>query len=589
LWLLLQLSDTSTAAAVTFLLNGDTVSVRDDHVTSLLDALREQVRCRSVKDGCSPQGQCGCCTVWVDGSPRVACVTAVRRVAGRSVTTVEGLDPELRSRWAGAFADAGASQCGFCTPGILLRLASLEAGSRPLTRQAVESALLAHLCRCTGWQSIVEAACAALGLDGRDGPELPGSDEAARAPDPLLASWRAQIEGPAFQSSGSDVVLGGGGFADDSAPAGALVQLGAAETAPADSLGAARAGTVKVQGRNSTVPLVHPVTVPAGEWALTLQTTWVEPAYLEPDASWCRPDGPPASPLANGGAFGGKRRSPVVARARTLATELQSPVRVLWSREDVVRYGPKRPPLALALRPDGSGVVRIGRTPGSPHLGGLEERLRRVAPDVVVEEVDIVGPPVALELRGAVWVEVLAARHALAARRTEGCGDGTGFADVTVPGGGRAAVSVHTGAGGGLSGRGTVSVEVWAGELLDPVTLRSYVVGAVHQALGLVWSEGIAVDTAGVPLDLTIRSFGILAAREMPQVEVTLHADDRWPVNGSDAVFAATVAAAWIAEGVPPRWPTRRGGVEHHRRVAGSSGGSRSHGDGSGQDREEKR
>jgi xanthine dehydrogenase small subunit len=290
----------------------------------------------------------------------------------------------------------------------------------------------------------------------------------------------------------------------------------------------------------------------------------------------------PASPLANGGAFGGKRRSPVVARARNLATEWQSPVRVLWSREDVVRYGPKRPPLALALRPDGSGVVRVGRTPGSPDLGELEERLGRVAPDVVVEVVDIAGPPVALELRGAVWVEVLAARHALAGHRADGSGSGgnggsgtgTGSADVTLPGGGRAAVSVHAGAGAGPSGRGTVWVEVWAGEVLDPVTLRSYVVGAVHQALGLVWSEGIAVDEAGVPLDLTIRSFGILAAREMPQVEVTLHEDDRWPVNGSDAVFAATVAAAWIAEGLPPRWPTRRGGVDHHhRRVAGTSDG----------------
>jgi hypothetical protein len=158
---------------------------------------------------------------------------------------------------------------------------------------------------------------------------------------------------------------------------------------------------------------------------------------------------------------------------------------------------------------------------------------------------------------------------------------------------------VQPGEGAGLSGRGTVSVEVWAGELLHPVTLRSYAVGAVHQALGLVWSEGIAVDEAGVPLDLTIRSFGILAAREMPQVTVTLHEDDRWPVNGSDAVFAATVAAAWIAEGVPPRWPTRRGGVEQNRRVARTSAGSpsagspsagsRSDGDGSGQDREEKR
>jgi xanthine dehydrogenase small subunit len=562
-----QLKDASTAAAVTFRLNGDTVSVEDHSGTSLLDALREQVHCRSVKDGCSPQGQCGCCTVWVDGAPRVACVTAVRRVAGRSVTTVEGLDSELRTRWARAFAEAGASQCGFCTPGILLRLASLEKGNRPVTRQAVESALLAHLCRCTGWQSIVEAACVALGLDdlGYPGPDAPTSP-----PDPLLVSWRAQIEGPAFQSTGPDVVLGGGGFADDSAPEGALVQLGAAETMPAAGLGAARAGTVKVQGRNSTVPLVHPVAVPDGEWALTLQTTWVEPAYLEPDASWCRPGGTPASPLANGGAFGGKRRSPVAARARALATELARPVRVLWSREDVVRHGPKRPPLALGLRPDGSGVVRIARTPGSADLGGLEDRLRQVAPGVVLEEVDAAGPPVSPDLRGAVWVEVLAALHALAGRWTQGSEEGTGAADVSVPGGGRAAVTVRPGRG--HSGRGTVSVEVWAGELLDPVTLRSYVVGAVHQALGLVWSEGIAVDEAGLPLDLTIRSFGILTAREMPQVEVTLHQEDRWPVNGSDAVFAATIAAAWMAEGVPPRWPTRRGGVDQHRRAARSSG-----------------
>jgi xanthine dehydrogenase small subunit len=585
---LFQLSDPSTADAVTFTLNGSSVSVHDDQGTSLLDALREQVRCRSVKDGCSPQGQCGCCTVWVDGAPRVACVTAVRRVAGRSVTTVEGLDSALRTRWTRAFVDAGASQCGFCTPGILLRLAALETGSRAVTRQAVESALLAHLCRCTGWQSIVEAGCAALGLDGPEHSDSAHSDSAPpdpahpdRAGDPLPASWRAQIEGPAFQSSGADVVLGGGGFADDSAPVGALVQLGASAVALAPSLRAARAGTVKVQGRNSTVPLVHPVAVPEGEWALTLQTTWVEPAYLEPDASWCTPDGAPASPLANGGAFGGKRHSPVAAQAAALASEVQSPVRVLWSREDVVRYGPKRPPLALGLRPDGSGVVRIGRTPGSADLGELAQRLQLVAPEVRLDVVDIAGPPVGAELRGAVWVEVLAARHALA-----GCGDegsrvgiaegsrvgiseGTGSADVTVPGGGRAVVTVRSGAA--EPGRGTVTVEVWAGELLDPVTLRSYVVGAVHQALGLVWSEGIAVDAAGAPLDLTIRSFGILAAREMPQVDVVLHEEDRWPVNGSVAVFAATVAAAWIAEGRPPRWPTRRGDVDQRRRNARSS------------------
>ena len=169
------------ARAVTFALNGATVTVGDDGA-SLLDALREDLGCRSVKDGCSPQGQCGCCTVWVDGSARVACVTPLRRVSGRAVTTVDGLDPDLKERWVDAFVATGASQCGFCTPGILLRLAALENGDRPPTRAAVELVLLAHLCRCTGWQSIVEAGCMALGLT-----------EAAPRPlrDPLLAAWRA--------------------------------------------------------------------------------------------------------------------------------------------------------------------------------------------------------------------------------------------------------------------------------------------------------------------------------------------------------------------------------------------------------------
>ena len=174
-----------------------------------------------------------------------------------------------------------------------------------------------------------------------------------------------------------------------------------------------------MQGRNSTMPLVYPVALPEisdGAWALTLQTTWVEPAYVEPDASWCLPGGEPASPLANGGAFGGKQRSPVPLRAQTLATETQHRVRVLWSREDVVRYGPKRPPLALGLRSDGSGVVRIGRTPGSPDLGRLRARVAAIAPEVVIEEVDIVGPPVGDELRGAGWVEVLAAQHMVRTR-----------------------------------------------------------------------------------------------------------------------------------------------------------------------------
>ena len=532
---------------------------------SLLDALREELGCRSVKDGCSPQGQCGCCTVWVDGAPRVACVTPVRRIAGRQVTTLEGAPEELRDRWAAAFVAHGASQCGFCTPGIVVRLASLEgAGSgREPSRQAIEAALRAHLCRCTGWQSIVDAACSALGVDGAPSPS-------AADRNPVLAGWRAQVEGPAYQSSGPEVVLGGGGFADDAAPPGALVQLGA-DGPLAAGLRAARAGSGRVQGRNSTMPLSHPVEVPAGDWALTLQTTWLEPAYVEPDASWSRPGQMPASPLANGGAFGGKRHSPVPATARELADASGDAVRVLWRREDVVRRGPKRPPLAIALRDDGSGVVRVGCTKRGEDLQPLVDRVQNRCPGMEVEMFEVAGPPVSSDLRGAGWAEVLAARAVLA-RAASTTGDGTvgrGGVHVAVPGGGSARVDIEVGG----PGRGTVDVDVWAGEVLCPVTLRSYALGAVHQALGMVWSEGIALSDGGEPVDLTIRSFGILAARDMPEAAVRLHEGDGWPVNGSDAVFVATLAAAWIAEGLPGRWPTRRADVSPAARDVVPSGG----------------
>ena len=456
-----------------------------------------------------------------------------------------------------------------------MRLAALEGDTTPSTvRREVEAGLRAHLCRCTGWQSIVEAACDALDAEAEadaDHPleqsRLAGSPEVlgrVTPRNPVLASWRSQVEGPAFQSSGADVVLGGGGFADDSAPSDALLQLGA--SAPlAPGFRAARAGMGRAQGRNSTVPLSHPVEGPPGEWTLTLQTTWVEPAYVEPDASWCRPGRRAASPLANGGAFGGKRHSPVPDLAKALADESAEAVRVLWRREDVVRHGPKRPPLAIALRGDGTGIVRVGRTPGSPDLAPLAAQLAATCPGVEVEEVAVAGPPVAPELRAAGWGETLASLHAL---RAEPAAAGRGRVHVAVPGAGSASVELRL----DEEARGRLRVEVWAGSVVCPVTLRSYVLGAVHQALGLVWSEGIAVDREGEPLDLTIRSFGILAARDMPEVDVRLHDEEGWPVNGSDAVFVATLAAAWIAEGLPDRWPTRRATVRAPRRdVAPSS------------------
>ena len=106
----------------------------------------------------------------------------------------------------------------------------------------------------------------------------------------------------------------------------------------------------------------------------------------------------------------------------------------------------------------------------------------------------------------------------------------------------------------------SIEVVVEAGEVLDEVVLRSYCIGAAHQALGWVRSEGIAVDADGTVRDLTMRSFGILPARAMPPVDGRPSSRPRpgRPVNGSDAVFAAVAAARWLADGLVGAWPTDR-------------------------------
>ena len=142
---------------IEFTLNGRPVSVRADH-PHLLSALREELDITSPKDGCAPSGQCGCCTVLVGGRAFVACVMALDKVAGKEVVTLEGFDPAERERLASAFAAAGALQCGFCTPGILVRTkALLDLKGSALTRRTAAGRLGAHLCRCTGYTKIFDA------------------------------------------------------------------------------------------------------------------------------------------------------------------------------------------------------------------------------------------------------------------------------------------------------------------------------------------------------------------------------------------------------------------------------------------------
>ncbi len=145
------------ARTTSFTVNGSPATVRSDHPT-LLAALREELGITSTKDGCSPQGQCGCCTVIMDGKAIQSCLVGMEKAEGKEITTLEGFDQDERDRLSKGFAATGALQCGFCTPGILVRTKSLiDAKGKDLDRRTIEGRLGAHLCRCTGYVRIIEA------------------------------------------------------------------------------------------------------------------------------------------------------------------------------------------------------------------------------------------------------------------------------------------------------------------------------------------------------------------------------------------------------------------------------------------------
>ncbi len=149
--------DAASVERVDLVVNGTPVSVRADH-PHVLAALREELDVTSPKDGCSPSGQCGCCTVLVDGKATVSCQLDVAKVAGKSVVTLEGLEQAERDTFADAFAACGGLQCGFCIPGIVMRAKSqIDKKGAALTRQSMAPHLGAHLCRCTGYVKILDA------------------------------------------------------------------------------------------------------------------------------------------------------------------------------------------------------------------------------------------------------------------------------------------------------------------------------------------------------------------------------------------------------------------------------------------------
>ncbi len=183
---------------VSFTVNGIPAAVSPDH-PHLLSALRDELDLTAAKDGCSPSGQCGACTVLVDGKAMASCLVSLEKATDKHITTLEGFTDVERDRYANAFAATGALQCGFCTPGIIVRSKALIDQKGPdLDRATIEGRLGAHLCRCTGYTKIIEAV------------ELIASGE----PIPVVAR-SGKVGGEGVKYEARDLSLGDRGFVND--------------------------------------------------------------------------------------------------------------------------------------------------------------------------------------------------------------------------------------------------------------------------------------------------------------------------------------------------------------------------------------
>ena len=144
-------------AQIRLMVNGESADAYFAPYKTLLEVLREDLGLTGTKHGCE-LGECGACAVLVDGEPQLSCLVLAVECAGRSVETVEGLarGAELHPLQA-AFADLGAAQCGYCTPGILMTAKALLEHEKNPSRERIREAVSGNLCRCTGYQQIFEA------------------------------------------------------------------------------------------------------------------------------------------------------------------------------------------------------------------------------------------------------------------------------------------------------------------------------------------------------------------------------------------------------------------------------------------------
>jgi len=173
-----------TDMEIRFSLNGRNIAVETAPERRVVDLLREDLALTGTKEGCG-SGECGACTVLIDGGSRLSCLMVAAQLAGRRVTTIEGLaNGKGLHPLQESFVRSGAVQCGFCSPGMILTASALLADNPHPSREAIRAGLSGNLCRCTGYQKIVDAVAeAAATLAGTSGPRTKGTDRVARLKD----------------------------------------------------------------------------------------------------------------------------------------------------------------------------------------------------------------------------------------------------------------------------------------------------------------------------------------------------------------------------------------------------------------------
>src|SRR5262245_61447862 len=150
-------ANSETTMDIEFLVNGTNRRIDIEDGVSLLEVLRDQFGLISPKDGCSPQGQCGCCTVLIDDRAVVACAVPAKSASGKRIRTLEAFDERERQVFADSFIACGGLQCGFCTPGIIVRAKNLIDKNPEPSDDQINRMLSMHHCRCTGYVKIVDS------------------------------------------------------------------------------------------------------------------------------------------------------------------------------------------------------------------------------------------------------------------------------------------------------------------------------------------------------------------------------------------------------------------------------------------------